>query len=90
MRLKPLLFVASLLQVALCLAVSLRTSPAEACEPLAPDRDNYYTLTESRPGDGASNVPLDARPAVHDAGLAVRRHHHARRHRAPRTFSPSP
>ncbi|MFY0562258.1 hypothetical protein ACN28E_00325 [Archangium lansingense] len=59
MRLKPFLFVASLLQLPLVLAVSLHASPSEACEPLGIQR-SYYTLTESFPADGASNVPLDA------------------------------
>ncbi|MFY0567524.1 hypothetical protein ACN28E_27380 [Archangium lansingense] len=58
MRLKPLPFVVCLLQAALLLAVSLRASPAEACsQPPVPR--TYYTLAESIPGDGASNVPLD-------------------------------
>jgi hypothetical protein len=58
MRLKPLLFVVCLLQAALILAVSLRASPAEACSP-PPRPRTYYTLAESIPGNGASNVPLD-------------------------------
>ncbi|HEX5744801.1 MAG TPA: hypothetical protein VFZ09_01080 [Archangium sp.] len=58
MRFKPFLFAVCLLQAALALSVSLRASPAEACEPLGTWLD-YYTLTESFPADGASNVPLD-------------------------------
>ncbi|MFE8598710.1 hypothetical protein [Archangium violaceum] len=58
MRFKPLLFSACLLQAALVLTVSLHASPAEACSPPASPR-YYYTLTQSFPADGASNVPLD-------------------------------
>jgi len=54
----PFLLAATLLQTVLAGFVWLSASPAEACSPFMPARD-YFTLAESLPADGATDVLLD-------------------------------
>lgn len=57
MHRQPFLLAVTLQTVLACL-VWLGATPAAACSPIAPERI-YYTLEESRPADGATDVPLD-------------------------------